>query len=160
MKKTMGKEITFAVISGLIIALIITFIIYFRSNQEEINQFRPSPTPTPITKLPDKTDNPINITFPDNEVVFEDRSLTVTGNTFPLSPIIIFLNQKDFFTQSNEQGDFSFDLNLESGSNHLIVTTIDDQGTNYSDERIVIHTNKSLEEKLISEDEVTTEDLE
>ncbi len=160
MKKTMGKEITFAIISGLIIALIITFIIYFKNNQEEVNQFRPSPTPIPITSLPDKADDPLTITFPENEVVFEDRSLTLTGHTFPLTPIIIFLNQKDFFTQSDEQGNFSFDLNLESGSNHHIVTTIDNQGVNYSDERIVIHTNKSLEEKLISEEEITTEDLE
>ena len=77
--------------------------------------------------------------------------------TFPNLPVIIFVNRKNFFTTSDNQGYFSLDFNLESGSNLIEAMVVDDQGRSFKDSRLVIYTNKSLQEVIVSETEVLQE---
>jgi len=146
------KEVLWAIIFGLLVALGITFIVYRQQNQIVLTVA--SPTPTTLTELPTKLDEPLTITSPENESVFEEKAITITGSTSPNLPIVIFVNQKDFFTQSDADGNFSLNVNLESGSNQIMATTVDDYGVSYSDQVLVIYTNKSLEETLVSDEEI------
>ena len=148
----MKKEILLAIILGVLTALGITFFIY-QNNQKATSS--PTPTPTPVVEtLPEKSTSPINFTSPENEAVFENRAIVITGTAPANSPIIVFVNRQDFFTQSDDTGNWSLDLNLESGSNTIIATFVNDLGESFSDERLVIYTNKSLEETLVSDDEI------
>lgn len=71
--------------------------------------------------------------------------------------MVIFVNRKNFFTTADENGNFSLDFNLESGSNIIEAVAVDENGNSYSDTRLVIYTNKSLEEVLLTEQEVLQE---
>lgn len=152
----MKKEITLAVILGILVALGITFFIYQKNKvvtPTETTQVTPSPTP--IETLPEKPAASIAISFPEHEAVFEDKAITITGTSiFPDTPVVIFINQQDFFTQSDNNGNFSLTANLESGSNIIVATIIDDQGVDHSDQVTVVYSNKSLEETLVSEEEI------
>jgi hypothetical protein len=155
----MKKEIILAVILSILVALGITFFIYQKNKvaaPEEASQATPSSTP--VDSLPEKETAPVTISFPEHEDVFEDKSITITGiSIFPDTPVVIFINQKDFFTQSDNNGHFSLAANLESGSNIIVATIVDNQGKNYSDQVTVIYSNKSLEETLVSEEEIKAE---
>ncbi len=151
-----SKEIIIAIVFGLLIAFGLTFFVYISQNQSEVAPIA-SASPTPLAALPEKTLSPLSLLQPENEAVFEDKALVITGTTFPNLPVVIFVNQKDFFTTSDAQGNFSLDVNLESGSNLIVATTVDDSGLSHSDQRLVVYTNKSLEETLVSPDEVKAE---
>ena len=152
----MKKEVFLVIVLGILVSLGITFFIY---QKQQTDQNTPAATAKPtatenLTTLPEKVADPIQITFPENEAVFEEKAITITGTTQANLPIIIFINQKDFFTQSDGAGNFSLDVNLESGSNIIKSVIIDDAGTQWSDEVLVVYSNKSLEETLVSEEEV------
>jgi len=152
----MKKEISLAIVLGILVALGITFFIY-QKNQTIVPEDIPSTTPSPtsVETLPEKEVAPIEITFPEHEAVFENKALTITGtSTFPNAPIVIFINQQDFFTQSDNNGSFSLAANLESGSNIIVATIVDDQGVDHSSQVTAVYSNKSLEETLVSEEEI------
>lgn len=156
-KNKPGKEIAIAISLGLLAALIVTVIIQYRFKQNQPLTNPPSPSPTPLMELPEKTPPPIELTNLEDETVFENKSLTITGHTFPNLPVVIFVNSKDFVTTADDQGYFSLDFNLESGSNYIEAMVVDDQGRNFSDSRLVIYTNKSLQEIIVTETEVLQE---
>lgn len=155
----MKKEIMLAVILGIFVALGITFFIYQKNQLAAPTEtFKATPSPTPVDTLPEKQVAPITISFPESEAVFEDKAITIIGNsTFYNAPVVIFINQQDYFTQSDNNGYFSLAANLESGSNIIVATIIDDQGQDYSSQVTVIYSNKSLEETLVSEEEIKAE---
>lgn len=156
-KNKPGREIAIVISLGLLAALVITLIIQYRFKQNQPLTNPPSPSPTPLMELPEKTPPPIELTNLEDETVFENKSLTITGHTFPNLPVVIFVNSKDFVTTADDQGYFSLDFNLESGSNYIEAMVVDDQGRNFSDSRLVIYTNKSLQEIIVTETEVLQE---
>ena len=153
-------EYAVVVFLGLLVAFGVTMFMYWRSQRQSttIPSATPTPSPAPITELPDKPVEPLTIASPDNEAVFDSKTITVTGHTFPQLPVVIFINQKNFLVTSDENGDFSLDVNLDSGSNMIQVTSVDNQGQSFSAERLVVYTNKSLDEILLTDDEVKAAD--
>lgn len=156
-EKSKWQEYGLVIGLGLLVAFIITLIMYLRARPTTPDA-SPSPTPTPVTSLPDKQNEPIEFIDLENESVFDNKSITVAGHTFPNLPVVIFVNQKNFVTTSDEQGNFSLDINLDSGSNLIIITTVDEQGQSYSDQRLVVYTNKSLDEILLTDEELQAVD--
>lgn len=153
----MKKEILLVIALGICVALGVTFFIYQKQQaNNELNSPTASASPATdnLATLPEKPANPINLTFPENEAVFEDKATTITGVTTANTPVVIFINQKDFFTQSDESGNFKLDVNLESGSNIIKGVIVDENGQQQSDQIIVVYSNKSLEETLVSEEEI------
>lgn len=156
----MKKEVLLAIILGVLVALGITFFVYQKTKTSPTEATSPSPlaTTAPINTLPEKETSPLEITFPENEAVFEDKAITITGRTtFANIPVVIFINQKDFLTQSDIEGNFSLDVNLESGGNVIVATIVDEQGSNHSQQIVAVYSNKSLEETLVSEEEIKDE---
>lgn len=152
-----GKEIAIVVSLGLLIALVITIVFWHSQQKNTGSLYQVSSSPTPLLTLPEKTPSPIEFTNLENETVFENKAIVVTGKTFPHAPVVIFVNRKNFFTTADENGNFSLNFNLESGSNIIEAVAVDENGNSYSDTRLVIYTNKSLEEVLLTEQEVLQE---
>ncbi|MDO5561634.1 MAG: hypothetical protein Q4G02_02570 [bacterium] len=153
----MKKEILLVIALGICVALGVTFFIYQKQqNNNELNSpiASASPTAENLVTLPEKPADPINLTFPENEAVFEDKAITVIGTTTANTPVVIFINQKDFFTQSDADGNFQLDVNLESGSNIIKGVIVDENGQQQTNQIIVVYSNKSLEETLVSEEEI------
>ncbi len=150
----MKKEIFITIGLGILTALGIIFFVY-QSNKNRQPTTPPLSINSPeIVTLPEKPKPMVSFTFPENESVFENKAITVQGEASPHTPVIVFVNRQDFFTQSDESGNWSLDLNLESGSNLLVATVLDEKGQSFSDKRLVVYSNKSLEETLVSDQEI------
>ncbi|MBQ6450076.1 hypothetical protein IJJ08_04230 [bacterium] len=151
------QEYTLVVVAGIVVALIATVMIFWRNNHDAIVIPTPPPapsTPPPVVSLPDKVSAPIIITSPDNETVFDTKQITISGEASPSALIVLFINQKHLVITADEQGNFAQTVNLDSGSNLIQATVVDDHGQSFSAERLVVYTNKSLEEILLTEEEV------
>ena len=151
------QEFTLVVVAGVVVALVATVMFFWRSNHDAIVIPTPPPaplTPPPVVSLPDKISEPIIITSPDNETVFDTKQITISGEASPSALIVLFINQKHLVISADEQGNFAQTVNLDSGSNLIQATVVDDQGQSFSAERLVVYTNKSLEEILLTEEEL------
>lgn len=136
----MKKEVLIAVFVGLSMGLIITFGIYrvrtsltdtpnqdLKSDQEETTA---TATPTILA-----------LHSPDDGSVQTETETTVTGTTISNTFVVLFANDEDYITTSDESGNFSFKIELEEGINVLRVHVLDDTATTSVEERLVVVTN-------------------
>ena len=135
----MKKEILIAIFVGLSMGLIITFGVY---------RVRSSVTDKPIVDFVEQTREENQATAtptilalhnPEDGTVQTETELTVTGTTVADSFIILFVNNTDYISNSDESGNFSFKIELDDGANVIRVHVLDaDGGTSVVEERLVI----------------------
>lgn len=133
----MKKEVLLAVFVGLAMGLIITFGVY---------RVRTSITTPPITEITDPSviaDDPAQATIlslhsPEDGLIQLEKEITVTGSTIPNSHIVLFVNETDLISTTDDTGNFSFNANLKDGSNVLRITVIDSSGKSTTEERLVV----------------------
>lgn len=123
----MIKELTISIVLGVIVGIVGTSIIKDKIQTSGHKQDQiPLATPSPITSQPTPTENPthfISISQPKNEIVSSQDKINVQGNTSPNSDIIFHLNSKVSSTISDQNGDFSQQLELESGFNLIQISS-------------------------------------
>lgn len=142
----MKKEIIFAIFLGLSLGLIITYGVYRAkttlqqpvSNNEEIK-----PDATPIASA----ESTLSITSPEDEIITDNQQLTITGTTTPNSFVVIFVNDNDTITTSDGTGNFSIEAELETGSNIILIHSLDEDGDSTIQERTVIYSTIKLIEE-------------
>lgn len=133
----MKKEILIAVFVGLSMGLIITFGVYRVKN---------SLTQTPTTNFiqenldtdPTATPTLLALHSPEDGIIQTETELTVTGTTVADAFVVLFVNNTDFISNSDESGNFSFKINLEEGANIIRVHVLDESGTASVEERLVV----------------------
>lgn len=140
----MRKEIIFAIILGLAVGLLITYGVY-RSQQANLSEDQTlnldaSPTVTETTD----TGNLILLS-PEDESIVETPDVTVAGTTDPQAFVVIFINENEQITTADASGNFSVTAKLESGSNVIIVYSLNEDGKKSTQERVVTYTTQSLE---------------
>jgi hypothetical protein len=135
----MKKEMIIAIVIGFLLGLIITFGVYRLrvAKDRKSNTLVPSPT-TSVTPV---ADSQITIHSPEEGSIQQEKTATVTGSTIPDSYVVLFVNETEYIRQSDESGNFSFDVELADGSNLLAVQVLTDDGTIITKERTVIVTN-------------------
>lgn len=101
-------------------------------------------TPAPIVSpLPSSAESPssgastINIISPQPNSIVANSRVTVNGSTAANSLITISTTTKVFTSTSNTNGDFSLDIELESGANILNITAVD-PNDNQSDTQLLV----------------------
>jgi len=133
----MKKEVIIAILVGLSMGMIITFGVYRVKN---------SITETPATNLEEEpSDNNattaptiLALHNPEDGTVQTEKELTVTGTTIPNSFIVLFVNNNDFISDTDESGNFSFKIELEDGVNVLRVHVLNEDGEATVEERLVV----------------------
>lgn len=133
----MKKEVIIAILVGLSMGMIITFGVYRVKN---------SVTDTPITNLEEDPSNEeatsaptiLALHNPEDGSVLTQKELTVTGETTPNSFIVLFVNDEDFVSDTDESGNFSFKVELEDGVNVLRVHVLNEDGDTTVEERLVV----------------------
>lgn len=142
-RKPMRKEVILAVIIGILLGGVILYGINLANNSSkqnpdnnEIEENNSKTTPTPSKKL----DNQINIVIPQNNSVVTESSITIKGTSKPNSNIAIISESDDLIILSDNNGNFSSDINLISGENTITVTTVDDKQATSSASITVIRT--------------------
>lgn len=142
------KEVTLAIIIGLIIALIIAGGIY--RAKTAIQNFDPqSIIPQ---KKSDVSNNPdqkkqeklfLELITPDNAVT-DKATFTISGKTLPRTYIAITTESNDYLIVPNDVGSFSQEVNLIKGANRLTVTVFTQDGEKVEDSLSVVYTTATL----------------
>ena len=133
---SMIKELSLAVIFGLLIGFGLTGTFYFVKKSNSQNNHLPNiVTPTDVpqnlddpslspTSTPNTNPN-LEITSPQNNDIINTSKTTLEGNTTPDSLIIITTPLKNYNLNTNASGKFSQSIDLEPGYNAINVTAID-----------------------------------
>lgn len=130
----MKKEAFIAILIGLALGLFITYGVY----QARTGLSRRSSDPNLITQLNDEPfQGELALSSPDDESVQEAGAVRVAGTTLANSFVVIFVGNEETITRSDDSGNFSVEVELESGSNVITVYVIDQDGRSVSVERTV-----------------------
>jgi len=124
----MRKEVILAIIIGVVLGGIILYGINLANKSSETNtvtsgteglEIKASPSPT------QKTDTQISIITPQDKAVVTESVLTLKGSAEPSSNIAIITESDDILISSDQNGNFSSDINLINGENLITVTMVD-----------------------------------
>jgi hypothetical protein len=132
----MKKEVIIAIIVGLSMGLIITFGVYRVRNtitQKPVAEFEKETT-TQATATP----TVLALHNPEDGIIVTETELTVTGTTVANSFIVVFINNEDYVSNSDESGNFAVKVILEDGVNIVRVHVLDENGTAVVEERLVV----------------------
>lgn len=151
----MKKEVVLAILIGLGMGLFITYGVYrLRSSisKPEVTDLSEATSPQPTT-----ASNPalLAIHNPEHGSILVEAATTVTGTTTPNSHVVLFVNNTDYISTSDQTGNFSFEVALTDGANVLSVHVLDENGTSATDERVVV-VSDALQELESGEAETAT----
>jgi hypothetical protein len=156
----MKKEILIAILLGLSLGLFITYGLYRTRNAANDNQalnvedtLSSSPEIEALSTLV--------LHFPDDESIVDEAEIPIAGDTEPNNFVVIFVNKQEYITTADSTGAFSISAELEAGSNVIVVHSLDEDGNETVEERVVIFTTQPLtqtEEDETVRKETTTED--
>lgn len=142
------KEVTLAIIIGLIIAVIIAGGIY--RAKTAIQNFDPQ------SLIPKKQSNDggsqdqkteqklfVELDTADNSVT-DKATFTISGKTLPKTYIAITTESNDYLIVPNDVGSFSQEVNLIKGANRLTITVYTQDGVKVEDSLSVVYTTAAL----------------
>lgn len=141
MKKEKILLLLIASVVGLLVAGIV-FYIYESSKTIPPGEIRrvtttaSTPTPKPSIYL--------NISAPKNELVVDNRILTVSGKTIPNSNIIVLSPIDESAGTASSDGNFSTTVNLEDDQNIIRITAIAPNGETITEARTVTFTTEDF----------------
>lgn len=144
----MRKEVLIAIIIGLVMGLFITYGFYHSQQVSEINQITNTQELNNVESDPSPLDTgKLSLFNPENETIQSEKTVKVTGNTTQNSPVVIYVNDTPFITQSDETGNFSKELELRPLANIISVHSIDSTGETSTITRTVVVYDQDLTPK-------------
>ncbi len=144
-KMKVKKEVTVAVVIGLVLALVVTGgVIRAQSALKNIKlPTKESFKSTKTVKEEKTTELFLDITTPDNSVVSEAK-LTLTGKTLPSTYIAILGEKGEYLIVPNDLGVFSQEIVLIKGANTIKVTSYQKDGKKLERTLSVVYTTAEL----------------
>ncbi len=136
----MKKEIVIAILIGLSLGLFITYGIY----QARTGISQPRNTRDKTVSEDQQFAGELVLNTPIDEAVQNDTSLTVSGTTIPNSFVVVFVNNEEVITSSDDSGNFSVEVELEEGANIISVHVVDEDGRSISIEKTVVVSDETL----------------
>jgi hypothetical protein len=143
----MKKEMIISVLVGLFFGLVIVYGVY--TAQTSLSKSSPSQEELSVSPTPDSEENTngnLTLHSPEDEIIVNEPAVTVTGTTLAESYVVVFINDKEHITTTDEAGHFSIEGELEIGSNTIETHALDEDGNISIEERTVIYTTKPLVE--------------
>lgn len=133
----MKKEVLVAIFVGLSMGLIITFGVYrVKSSitEKPTSEFIQDNQETEATATP----TVLALHSPDDGTIQLEKELTVTGTTIANSFVVVFVNDSDSVSTSDESGNFTIKVTLDDGVNIIRVHVIDENSSSVVEERLVV----------------------
>ena len=142
------KEVTVAVIIGLIIGiLVVGGILRARSAISDMK------APENITKTPSPSQSPspegnngelfLSLITIDNQVV-NTPTITVTGKTLPDAYVVLNSEKGDYIIVPNDLGTFSQEITLVKGANTIVVTVYEENGNKKEQTLTIVYTSAEI----------------
>lgn len=158
----MRKELLLAIFIGMSMGLIITFGIY--QSRENTRENKNHQTDDLVKQQVDdglKESSQLSITTPEENLIADQENLIVSGSTNPNSFVVIFVNDAENITTSDETGNFSLEVTLDEGGNFIEIHSLDEDGNSIIKERSVIfdadYLNSDTNDETTGESENTEE---
>lgn len=151
----MIKELSLAVIFGLLIGFGLTGTFYFVKQNK--SQSKPTPNFIVPTLAPDNqnqsqlnptisaTNSNLKITSPQNNDIISTSKTTLKGQSSPNSFIVITTPLKNYHLSTDTQGNFSQSIDLEPGFNIINITSIDNSDQEAHTELSLTYSTTKLE---------------
>lgn len=127
----MRKEIFLAIVVGIVVGLGITFGLFIlrqrllpnQTAQEiEVSRQQPAtPTPAALTKQ-------LVIQQPSNNLLTSNPTVQIVGKSWPNSYITILAPNDEYITVTDDDGDFSQEVELNLGGNRITVVATSREG--------------------------------
>jgi hypothetical protein len=142
------KEVTVAIVIGLIIALVVTGgILRARTALSKIkipSKDAQQNRPVESGKIERKSNELfVDLTTPDNSVTTEPK-LTLTGKTLPGTYIAILAEKGEYLIVPSDAGTFSQDIVLIKGANTITVTVYQNDGKKVEKTLSAVYTTAQL----------------
>lgn len=136
----MRKEVTYAIVGGIVLGLVIAFGVWrinstISGNKTQISLATPTPKPGALDEFKIVLDKPEN-----DDVVTQD-TVAVSGLTKPLSWVTLSGEGSDYIIQSGTNGEFSQDVDLTPGVNQIKVTAFEKTGAKSATEVLVVYSS-------------------
>jgi len=143
------KEKIIIVFLATIIGLVLTAGIYYiyqttqtPAIKRENTTLAANTVPTP--SIEEETNDILSISKPNDEEIFDRRTIQVKGRTTPNSIVVVSSGQEDVVAASNDQGEFELSLEIATGVNTIITRVIGENGDAAFDERVVTYTTEEI----------------
>lgn len=137
----MRKEAIIAILLGVGLGLVFTFGVYTanqavkdKKTEQTVQVVETSPSPSPRAGF--------TIDAPENNIVVDKDEVEISGETQPDAVIVAYSEGKEAFAQADEDGEFSFDFPLVSGSNTIVITSINEEDEQEEMSISVVYTTK------------------
>lgn len=140
-KKLTTKQFVTSQLIILVLGLIFLSGLHYILNiqyQKGENPFLNGPVTTPPKTLR------LDLDHPDDNSLFFENSILVSGKTSPLKEVLIFTDSQNLVISSKKDGSFSLSLNLDEGENNITVAVFDSRGDFRSAERTVYYTKEKI----------------
>lgn len=131
----MKKEIGIAIIIGFILGLIITFGIWTANKSLKENASTQKEESTQTIAL-NQGNSPateekmtLKILSPENNALVNEAKIKITGKTLPKVNIVILGEESENILQADEQGQFTQEITLISGTNEIKISAFNEDGT-------------------------------
>ena len=144
----MKKEVILAIAIGFVLGLIITFGIWTANKSlKQLPKTTPTPSPAEAQALASPTPSSsttLTLTSPDDELLTNQNSITVSGTTFPNATVTITYELGEQIVTADTSGKFSIDVNLDGGYNTITATAFDAAGNSASQSITVTYTTSKI----------------
>ena len=140
------KEVTVAVVIGLILALVVTGgVLRARHALKNIklptkDSFQLGPKPSPETK---STELFVELTTPDN-LVTDQPTMTLSGKPLPSTYIAILAEKGEYLIVPSDLGSFSQEISLVKGANTIKLTIYQSNGNKIEKTLNAVYTTAQL----------------
>lgn len=140
----MKKEVILSIVIGFGIGLIATFGVYtarktLGGGNQILSPAASNPDITPISVA-----RSLSITSPLDQSISKEPKTKISGNTNPLSWIVILGAKGEKIIQADSKGGFETEILLESGENEIEVQSISDSGDKVSKVITVVYTTAEI----------------
>ena len=144
----MRKEVLIAIIFGFGLGLIITFGVWSAQktlNNQGVGSTNESESSVAgVTPTPSELSISLVILKPEDESIVNTPTVTVTGTTEPQAQITIVGEKDEQILETDEDGSFSAEINLVSGTNEITITSFSDKKEAVSKTIGVVYTTSTI----------------
>lgn len=142
----MRKEVLVAILIGIILGSAVAFGIW-RANlallpKKEAVQTEQQPGPS----LDEQKTSSLIITQPENNTIVSQDKVTIKGAASPNSTVIILTNLKDYVAETDKDGAFEQEVELEGGPNEILVTSYDEASNETSQTLTLVYSTEFAKE--------------
>lgn len=138
--------IVIAIILGLILATAAFYLFQTtkKSSQNNSEKNHQNINASEKNSVNNKNENILSINFPMDESIVNKRTIEVKGKTNPSNTIIASSNLDDAVATPDTNGDFSVDLDIDTGANIITIRSIAPDGTQTETQRIVTYSTEDF----------------